>query len=528
MPNSKGEVWIADLGVGSYRNPIIHADYSDPDAIRVGNDFYMVASSFNAVPGVPLLHSKDLVNWSLINHVLERLPSPEYDVPRPGRGAWAPSIRLHDGLFYVFIPMPDEGIFVSTADDPAGRWSPPACLRPGKGWIDPCPFWDDDGQAYLVNAFAASRIGIKSIIHVSRMMPDGSALLDEGVHVFDGRERHPTIEGPKLYKRKGWYYIFAPAGGVQRGWQTVLRSRSVWGPYEDRIVLAQGGTEVNGPHQGAWVELANGESWFLHFQDKGAYGRIVHLQPMRWEDDWPVIGAESGGKAAGEPVAAYRKPGTGTVRAIRVPATSDAFTGPTLGLQWQWEANPKPEWYSLSAKPGRLRLRAQRFPLGRPGALRELPSLLCQKFPAPAFRVETALSMASPAGGDMAGLSVLGESYAYCALENRASGAVIVFRSGADAGHGRDPHGGASGRAIDISKAPGSKCILALTVEDGAICRFSYSFSGEGFTEAGPAFRAEAGDWVGAKVGIFAVAPTDTAEAGFADFDYFAVSEPRS
>jgi beta-xylosidase len=524
------EAWIADLGDGTYRNPIIHADYSDPDAIRAGDDFYMVASSFNAVPGVPVLHSKDLVNWSLINHVVERLPAPEYDVPRHGRGAWAPSIRLRDDLFYVFVPMPDEGIFVSTAHDPAGTWSPLECLRPGKGWIDPCPFWDDDGQAYMVNAFAASRIGVKSVIHISRMKPDGSALLGEGVQVFDGHEKHPTIEGPKLYKRNGWYYIFAPAGGVPEGWQTVLRSRSIWGPYEDRVVLAQGRTEVNGPHQGAWVELRNGESWFFHFQDKGAYGRIVHLQPMRWEDDWPIMGTVPPGGGVGEPVSRYRKPDVGAVHPISAPATSDSFDRPALGLQWQWEANPRPEWWSLSAKPGSLRLHAQRFPLGPAGAFRELPSLLCQKFPAPAFRVETKLVLASPQAGGMAGLFVLGKAYAYCVLENTAAGPAILFRGAdvppdADSGDTRLPYEGRAELEIEVAPAPRPAVFLALTVEPGAICRFSYSLDGERFVEAGPSFTARAGRWVGAKIGIFAAAPPDSRETGHADFEYFKVSE---
>ncbi|RPJ06839.1 MAG: glycosyl hydrolase 43 family protein, partial [Spirochaetaceae bacterium] len=301
----------ADSGDGTYTNPILHADYSDPDAIRVGNDFYMVASSFNVVPGVPVLHSKDLVNWRIINHVVSQIPFPAYDLPQHGRGAWAPSIRYHDGKYFAYIPMPDEGIFMSQADDPAGKWSNLVCVRPGKGWIDTCPFWDDDGQAYLVNAFANSRIGIKSILHLSRMKPDGTGLLDDGRHIFDGTKKHPTIEGPKLYKRNGWYYIFAPAGGVPKGWQTVLRSRSIWGPYEDRIVLHQGSTNINGPHQGAWIELENEESWFLHFQDKGVFGRILHLQPMKWENDWPVIGEDLDADGIGQPVARSKKPGIG-------------------------------------------------------------------------------------------------------------------------------------------------------------------------------------------------------------------------
>lgn len=243
-------VWASDLQDGTYRNPVLYADYSDPDVIRVGGDFFMVASSFSFMPGLPVLHSKDLVNWRVISYAVQRLPFPNYDQPEYGKGVWAPSIRFHDNWFRVFFSTPDEGIFMTTSADPFKGWEPLTHVKQTRGWIDPCPFWDDDGKAWLVNAFAKSRIGFKSILHLSPMKPDGTALLDEGVYIFDGTLKHPTIEGPKMYKRNGFYYIFAPAGGVKSGWQTVLRSTSIHGPYEDKIVLHQGGTDINGPHQG--------------------------------------------------------------------------------------------------------------------------------------------------------------------------------------------------------------------------------------------------------------------------------------
>lgn len=227
-PQQHSTPWIADNGDGSFKNPVLFADYSDPDVIRVGEDFFMVASSFNCTPCLPLLHSKDLVNWEIINHVCEHVPAPGYETPRHGCGVWAPSIRYHSGRYWVFFAMPDEGIFMSNTVDPYGQWSVPVCIKNVRGWIDPCPFWDDDGNAYLVNAFANSRIGFKSMLLISRMTPDGTALLDENRFVFDGHDRHPTIEGPKLYKRGDYYYIFAPAGGVTQGWQTVLRSKNIF------------------------------------------------------------------------------------------------------------------------------------------------------------------------------------------------------------------------------------------------------------------------------------------------------------
>ena len=224
---------------------------------------------------------------------------------------WAPAIRYHNAAFYIFYADPDYGIYMTKSKDPAGPWSEPLLIKAAKGWIDPCPFWDDDGKAYLVSAFARSRSGIKSVLIVSRMNEEGTKLLDDGVIVFDGHEKDPTVEGPKFYKRNGYYYILAPAGGVESGWQLALRSKNIYGPYERRIVLAQGKTKINGPHQGGWVETQTGESWFIHFQDKGAYGRVVHLQPMKWVNDWPIMGVDLDNDGSGEPVLTHRKPNVG-------------------------------------------------------------------------------------------------------------------------------------------------------------------------------------------------------------------------
>jgi beta-xylosidase len=276
--------WTHDQGDGTYRNPIICADYSDPDVIRDGDDFFLVASSFNCTPGLPVLHSRDLVNWTIINRAIKNLPHPRYAQVQHGQGVWAPSIRKHAGRFWIFFPTPDEGIFLTTADHPAHRWSEPHLVQPGRGLIDPCPLWDDDGRAYLVHAWAHSRSGIKHRLDVRPMAPDGSTLLGDGRSVFNAPDRHPTLEGPKFHKRNGYYYISAPAGGVATGWQLILRSRHVYGPYDEKVVLEQGSTPINGPHQGAIVEVASGDPWFVHFQDADPYGRIVHLQPVRWVD----------------------------------------------------------------------------------------------------------------------------------------------------------------------------------------------------------------------------------------------------
>src|ERR1044072_2040209 len=329
-------VWIADNGDGTYKNPIIHADYSDPDAIRVGDDFYMTASSFNAAPGLPILHSKDLVNWRIVGHVFrEQTPREIFARPRHGGGVWAAALRCHDGEFYIYYGDPDFGIYLTKAKDPAGLWSEPKLIKKAKGWIDPCPFWDDDGNAYLVHAFAGSRAGIKSILVINKMSADGTQLLDDGVMVFDGHESDPTVEGPKFYKLNGYYYILAPAGGVATGWQLALRSKQIYGPYEKKIVLAQGKSATGGPHQGALVDTPTGEWWFLHFQDKGPYGRVVHLQPAVWKNGFAVIVPDAGGDGTGEPVTRFKKPNVGKTYLIETPQDSDEFDSSGVGLQWQ-------------------------------------------------------------------------------------------------------------------------------------------------------------------------------------------------
>jgi beta-xylosidase len=240
----------------------------------------MTASSFNHVPGLPVLHSRDLVNWTLKGYALKNLyPEEHFKKVRHGGGVWAPSIRFHQGKFYIYYPDPDFGIYVITAQNINGPWSSPILVESGKGLIDPCPLWDDDGKVYLVHAYAGSRASIKSILVLKEMNKQGTRVTGDPVMIFDGHDTDPTVEGPKIHKRNGYYYVFAPAGGVSTGWQLVLRSRHVFGPYERKMVMHQGKSSINGPHQGAWVDTPSGENWFFHFQDKGAYGRIVHLQP---------------------------------------------------------------------------------------------------------------------------------------------------------------------------------------------------------------------------------------------------------
>lgn len=498
-PTGVRKMWIADQGDGTYTNPILYTDYSDPDAIRVGEDYFMVASSFCNVPAVPLLHSKDLVNWKVINYVMDRLPFASYDKPRHGDGAWAPAIRFHDGVYYVFIPFPDEGIFMCKTTDPWGKWSEPAYVRKVTGWIDPCPFWDDDGKAYMVTGFARSRIGFKSMLYMSPLAPDCSGVLDDGRFIYDGHATQPTIEGPKLYKRNGWYYIFAPAGGVPTGWQTVLRSRNIYGPYEEKIVLAQGDTPVNGPHQGAWVDTPTGQHWFLHFQDVGNAGRVIHLQPMRWVDDWPVIGVKDV-DGCGQPVLRYPKPDVGAVYPIDAPEDTDFFAGPTLGLQWQWNANSQHGWYRVGG--GRLTLFAQPVPAATP--LCDVPNLLLQKWSAPDFTVTTHLHLDQMGEKDAAGLVCLGGLTTGLLAVKREEEFVLQQRTG----HLEQ----ADEACVDLCSWQGSTLCVRMTVRGARYVSFAAGPDADHLTPMGKTVEAQPGRWVGNKAGLAAL--TEGADRG--------------
>ncbi|TWT35958.1 Beta-xylosidase [Posidoniimonas corsicana] len=502
--------WTPDQGDGSYRNPVIWADYSDPDVIRHGDDFYLIASSFQCTPGLPILHSRDLVNWRIINHAVKNLPHPRYGCAQLGCGVWAPSIRFHEGRFWIVFAMPDEGVYVTTARDPAGAWSEPRLMHAAIGVIDPCPFWDDDGSAYLAHAYAHSRCGIKHCLRIRPMAPDASRLTGEGQVVYQNEQRNPTIEGPKLYKRNGWYYISAPAGGVESGWQTVLRSRDLFGPYEERVVLEQGGTAINGPHQGGLVDDRDGNSWFIHFQDAGAYGRITHLEPVNWQDDWPQIGKPSADGGRWEPVESHRKPASAGGFSPQTPQSSDEFDSDQLGLQWQWNANHRPDWLSLTERPGWARLFCRPH---NPAELASAPNLLLQKFPAPEFAVETEVELGPGIESGVAGLAVVGREHAAVYTRREQSQQRVCVRTG--------------GAASLISVGPASPVRFRLTVTKDSLCQFEFSFGERPFQLAGDPFPATPGVWIGARMGLYACGPNPDG-ASYADFAFFRVAALRA
>ena len=575
--------WNPDKGT-HYVNPVLNADYSDPDVCRVGDDFYMTSSSFACFPGLQILHSTDLVNWEIIGAALTDYPGPDWSderqwetlgqrldtpsvpppgpqewrtAPQHGNGVWAPAIRYHDGEFYIYCGDPDRGIFMVKTSDPRGRWDDPVWVVKAKGYIDPCPLWDEDGKAYLSHGCAGSRAGHKSVLFVAPMSPDGTRLLGQSRIVYDGHETQPTIEGTKFYKYNGDYYIFSPAGGVPTGWQVVLRSKSPWGPYEERVVMAQGASETNGPHQGAWIDTPDGEHWFMHFQDKDAYGRVVHLQPMEWTaDGWPVIGVDKDGDGVGEPVSRYRKPAlkdSGTFQ----PSESDDFDSVDLGLQWQWHGIPSPYWYFLDARNSALRL----YSVDQAEGWRNLgdsPNLLLQKTPADKFTVTAKLRfIPNPQlkeKGESCGVVLMGQDYAVIKMTDTSEGVVLQYAECEDALKGKQEN---IIRTVPLSSeplpVPYSNSYMSTTVppvspvaymasdvyvrmkvmpEDrkgnvpDLTARFWYSLDGKRWTElTDKPFIGKPGKWIGAKFGFFCNRQASKNDSGWMQVDWIEVTE---
>lgn len=526
----KSQVWSPDNGNGTYTNPVINADYSDPDVCVAGEDYYLTASSFNCIPGLPVLHSKDLVNWEIVGHAVKELePKQEFDRPSHGNGIWAPSIRYHNGEFYIYWGDPDYGVFMVKTKDPAGEWSKPLCVIPGKGLIDTTPLWDDDGRCYLVNAYANSRSRFASVIAIRELSADGTKPIGNPVIIYDGNGTESrTCEGPKIYKRDGWYWVMFPAGGVPTGFQVAMRSKSPFGPYESKVVLAQGKTKINGPHQGAWVHTKFGEDWFLHFQDKEAYGRVVHLQPVTWKDNWPVMGVDKDGDYCGEPVTTYRKPKTsGKVQVVN-PAESDEFSDTRLGLQWQWHANYN-ETFGMPTAFGSYRVYTHKVS-EKFQNLWEVPNLLLQKTPADKFTATTKIRFTSKDQNQTGGLLMMGLDYSGLVVKRVGNDFQLLQISCKSADKGKPQTeqliATLKPTAVDqIDYQPGTHIdiYMRMSVNDGKM-HFSYSLDGKKYTKCGTEFTMREGKWIGAKIGFVAYEPGQKTNRGWIDADWFRVT----
>lgn len=521
------QVWNPDLGNGMYKNPVINADYSDPDVVCVGDDYYMTASSFNCIPGLPILHSKDLVNWELIGHAVTKLqPKAVFDRPSHGNGVWAPCISYHNGEFYIYWGDPDYGVFMVKTKDPAGKWEDPVCVIPGKGMIDTSPLWDEDGRVYLVNGWANSRNRFASVITVRELNAEGTKAISDPVIVFDGNgTENRTCEGPKFYKRNGWYWVMFPAGGVPTGFQVAMRSQSPFGPYEAKKVLAQGKSKINGPHQGAWIHTQYGEDWFMHFQDKEAYGRVVHLQPVTWKDNWPVMGKVPSKSYCGEPYETYKMPKAASHVNMN-PVESDEFNKPKLGLQWQWHANYQ-QWFGMPTSMGVMRI----YTYKSNATIWNVPNLLLQKTPADNFTATAKLQLTAKDQGQMGGIIMMGLDYS----------ALVVKRVGNEfelqqiTCHMADKKGEEEVKVlatlkptsvdkIDYQPAIHESVYMRMVVKAGKM-QFFFSKNGKKYEQVGDEFTMREGKWIGAKIGMVAKEPGGKANRGWIDVDWFRVTK---
>lgn len=504
-----------DQGNGKYLNPVLAGDYSDPDVIRVGEDYYAISSTFQFSPGMIVLHSKDLVNWEKIGHVVDDLTliSPElnYDrMNRYGRGIWAGAIRYHAGKFRVYFCTPDEGFFMSQADHPSGPWEPLLCLWETSGWDDCCPFWDDDGQAYLLATHYAAEYNI----HLFRMSADGKRLdLDSGKAIH----RHKGSEANKLYKIDGIYYFFH-SEVYDRGDESdvrvvmMLRSANLYGPYEEKELIHTHGTkEDREPNQGGLVQTSSGAWYFLTHQGTCGYfeGRTLHLLPVEWVDGWPIMGRDIDGDGVGEMVWGGSVPFAPIAGSAETDDFDD-FDEVRLHPRWEWNYQPRADKWSLTERPGFLRLHAC-LPL-EPGELRKACNTITLRAPRSARSEAIAkIDLNGMAEGQEAGLCHFGTQYATIGIEQIGGGKTLKYND--------------TGKLVYGPVLTGQWVWLRSQWDSAGNHRYSYSLDGERFHSFGEAYVLNWGHYRGDRIGIYCY--NNLAEEGYMDIDWFRLHTNR-
>lgn len=485
-----------------YQNPVIFSDYSDPDVIRRGNYYYMIASSFNHVPGIPVLKSKNLVDWKIINYIFDKIPFSKFKDVCHGSGAWAPSLRYHNHKYYVCIPFIDEGIYVSECSDiEKGEWSELRCLIKGQGIEDPCPIWIND-KCYLVVAFAKSRIGFNSVLGLYEVSTDLKEQISPTYKIiYDGHDRQPTIEGPKFYTRNGYIYIMAPAGSVKTGWQVCLRSKDIYGPYEEKIVLYQNDSPINGPHQGALIDLPNDSYAFMHFQDLGVYGRVVHLQPCTFINDWPICGEIKDELLPGTPFTEHEYL-IDMKSNYKIPS-SDDFKSSKLSLMWQTPANKENDWYYLN---NGLHLKCIYH---SNDSLHLTPNLFLTKIVYKSFKIKTKCEFKLN-NNDEVGLTYMGSEYAYIVVKKIDNINHIQLKKGL--------FNGITDQVLEDVIYDNDSIEFDMKFKENLTYQLGYNnhyFKNK--------FIATKGKWIGGKYGIFARSQNNS--SGEAIFKYFKVNK---
>lgn len=503
----QAQVYTPDNGNGTYSNPLMWGDWPDPDVIRVGDDFYLISTSMHYVPGSPILHSKDLVNWEMAGYAVDRYDEdPRYDMKGGTlylNGSWANTLRYHNGKFYVGFCTPygwgikDGHFSMCVADSIQGPWK--RTIFP-EYLYDPGLFFDDDGKVYVVHG--------QGKLFVTELNEDALSVKSKPVEIwnkgfksYDSLGGHFGMEGSHVYKINGMYYITCPAGGTE-GWQVCLRSKNIYGPYEHKVIMHDDGTyPPNGLHQGGLVQLKNGDWWFVIMQDRGPIGRVPHLEPVVWKDGWPMLGRAGDAKG----VVTYNKPDVGKIYSIKVPATSDEFNSPKLGLQWQWNHNPDNTRWSLKDRQGYLRLYGGYAP-----DLKEARNSLTQRVQGPQSSAITEMEIGHMKDGDIAGLAVFESPYGFVGIRQEGSVRRLVMVN--------------DGKVIDSSAAiHASKVWLkARATSDGYVASFSYSLDDAHFVSLGDSLHMGLGlPWTANRFVLFNFNTIPDSKAGYVDFNWF-------
>ena len=483
----------SDNGDGTYTNPVIAADFPDPDVILVGDTYYMVSTTMFVFPGVPVLKSKDLVNWEYSSNAVPRFDFSQcYDLDtchRYSHGQWATSLKYSNGKFYLLFITLDEGGFLCTSSKAEGPWE---LRKLPKGFYDPGLFFDDDGRIYVTHGY--------NKISVTELHPDFSPKSKDSL-VFTGDIRR-GLEGMHVYKINSYYYLYGTYGGKD-GIQVALRSKNLYGPYEQKVVIRDTIPGINfGIHQGALIKTQTGEWWTMLFVDSGPFGRFPSLQPVTWVDDWPMVGVR------GKAVINYKKPNVGKSYSIKTFPMSDDFNGTTLGMQWGWNHNPDPTKWSLTHRPGYLRLTTGKVVTNITQARNTLTQRPFAKYDQSPTIAVTKMDFAKMKEGDMAGLAVFQDPYAYIAVKQMNGTKYIIMVN--------------NGTTIDSIVIDTSVIYLRTIASNSSTkAKFEYSFDNKIFRQLGDELSMQFNlkVFTGNKFCLFNYATKET--GGYVDFDWF-------
>jgi beta-xylosidase len=508
LTNALAQKMQSDNGDGTFTNPVIAADFPDPDVILVDSTYYMVNTTMFVFPGVTILKSHDLVNWQYCSNAVPRFDfHPAYDLDgghRYGHGPWATSLKYHNGKFYLLFITLDEGGFLCTAEKAEGPWQ---IRKLPRGFYDAGLFFDDDGKIYVAHGY--SRISLTELD--GNFAPKGPDSL-----VVIGNIRR-GLEGSHVYKINGYYYLYCTYGGLD-GFQAAFRSKSIYGPYEQKIVIRDTTHGVTyGIHQGALVRTQTGEWWTMLFVDSGPFGRFPSLQPVTWEDGWPMVGVN------GKAVATYRKPNVGREYPKTTLPTSDEFNGADLGMQWGWNHNPDPTKWSLTENPGYLRLKTVKVV----DSLQKARNTLTQRMfayylDALASVASTKIDISHMKEGDIAGLAVFQDPYGYLGIrKTNGKNLVIMVNNGKTIDSASVEGPTVYLRASAIHGSGAAPYYRGKTIPGSGSASFSYSLDNQTFTKIGNELhmRFNLRIFTGNKFCLFHYATLET--GGYVDFDWF-------